>query len=140
MTDILIISLFVLMGGVLLLQLALFRKPQPVTPDFSDVRSKLEVILQSIQQTDHGTRDEFSRLRQEVGGQQQAFKLEVANSLSTARSATAEQIQQFRSAMDQRLDNFGQETNLKIDRLRQGVTDSGSLLQAHVGQELERVR
>lgn len=140
MIEMLLICLLVLVAAVVAFQVALLRRPVFTPPDFSELNSKLEIVLQSIQQLDRSTRDEFSRLRQEFAGQQQAFKLEIASSLNAGRSATSEQIQQFRLSIDQRLDSFGKETNQKIELLRQGVADSGGLLQTQVGQEMERLR
>ncbi len=151
MSEIVSVVLLVLLVGILMLDFALWRRPSPVPADLSDVHSKLAVLHQSVQQAERGTRDEFSRLRQELAGQNQAFKLEVAGSLkqmtdsllqqlSTSRSATGAQLDQFRLGIEQRLENFSVETNQKIDVLRKSVADSGGQLQTQVGQELERLR
>jgi DNA recombination protein RmuC len=151
MSEILLIVLLVLVAGILVLEFALWRRPSPIPVDLSDIHSGIDRLHQSLRQTEQGTRDEFSRLRQELAGQNQAFKLEVAGSLkllndllfqqlSTSRSATGAQLDQFRIGTEQRLDNFSVETNQKIDLLRKGVADSGSQLQNQVGQELERLR
>lgn len=151
MSEILLILLLVLVAGILALEFVLWLRPSPIPVDLADVHSKLELLHQSIQQTERGTRDEFSRLRQELAGQNQAFKLEVAGSLthlndsllqqiSASRSAMGGQLDQFRLGTEQRLDNFSKETNQKVDLLRGSVAESGGQLQTQVGQELERLR
>jgi DNA recombination protein RmuC len=129
MSEIVLGSLLVLAVIVLVTQIVLLRRPVAAPPDFSEIHSRLESILQSIQHADRGNREEFSRLRQEIGGQQQAFKLEIASSLNAANLS-----------IEQRLDTFGKDTNQKIELLRQGISESGGLLQTQVGHEMERLR
>ena len=134
-----------------MLLFALWGRPAPVPTDLSDVHSRLQLLQQAVEQSDRGTRDEFSRLRQELAGQNQAFKLEVAGSLkllndsllqqgNASRRATVEQLDQFRLTVEQRLDTLGTETNQKIEILRKGVAESGGHLQAQVSLELDRLR
>ena len=151
MSDPLSVVLAVVLAGILVLVFALWRRPSPVSIDLSEVQSRLQLLHQAVEQGDRGTRDEFSRLRQELAGQNQAFKLEVAGSLklmndsllqqgNASRRAIGEQLDQFRLGTEQRLDNFSTETNQKIELLRKGVADSGGQLQTQVSQELDRLR
>jgi len=140
MTEIGVLALLALTVVVVVMQIFLLRRPSPSPPDFSEVLTRLTVLYQSGEQADRGVREEFSRLRNEIAGQHQVFKLEVASSLNTGRTASAEYIQQFRIGTEQRLDHFGLETNQKIELLRHSVTDQGARLQTQVSQELERLR
>ncbi|MBM3788176.1 MAG: DNA recombination protein RmuC [Acidobacteria bacterium] len=118
MSEILLASLLLATTIVLVLQIVLLRRPVASPPDFSEMYSRTESVLQSIQNVERGSRDEFSRLRQEIAGQQQAFKLEVAGALNTLNLSLEQ----------------------KIELLRYGVVDSGGQLQTQVGQEMERLR
>lgn len=118
MSEILLVSVLFAIAVILAIQIVLLRRPIASPPDFSEIYSRVENVLQSIQNADRGNRDEFSRLRQEIGGQQQAFKLEVAGALNAL--------------------NLGLEQ--KIELLRHGVADSGGQMQTQVGQEMERLR
>lgn len=148
---ILLMFLLALAAGILALLFALWRRPTPNPVELSGIHSRLELLDRSLQQADRGTRDDFSRLRQELLSQNQAFKLEVASSLkllndsllqqlSTSNTAIGGQLDQFRLGTEQRLDNFSAETNQKTDLLRKSVADSAGQLQTQVGQELERLR
>jgi DNA recombination protein RmuC len=128
MVEILVPVVLVFIAGILFLQILLIRRPSPVRLDLFEVISRLELIQQSVQQADRGIRDEFSRMRQESIGQQQAFKLETASSLkhqndlllqqlAGARTATTEQIGEFRLGVEQRLEAIGSGTNQKIELL-----------------------
>jgi DNA recombination protein RmuC len=151
MSEPLLVVVTVLTVLILVLAIALWRRPLPIPADLSEVYSRFERLNQSFNQTERNTSDEFSRLRQELAGQNQAFKLEVAGSLklmsdsllqqlSASRSGIGEQLDQVRLGIEQRLDNFSTEANQKVDLLRKGVADSGGQLQTQVGQELERLR
>jgi hypothetical protein len=108
-------------------------------------------VHDALQQLDRNGKDDFSRLRQELAGQNQAFKLEVAASLkqlndsvlqqlNLSRSAALEQLDRLSIAIQHKLDSFSSEANQRIELLRKGVGDSAGYLQMQVGQELEKVR
>jgi DNA recombination protein RmuC len=115
------------------------------------IRSGLGRAYETLQQLDRNGKDDFSRLRLELAGQNQAFKLEIAASLkqlndsvlqqlNLSRTAMAEELDRLGIAVQQRLDTFSNEASQKIELLRKGVGDSGNHLQAQMGQELEKVR
>jgi DNA recombination protein RmuC len=117
----------------------------------ADLRADLQRANDAMQRLEGNAKDDFSRLRQELAGQNQAFKLEVAASLkqlndsvlqqlTLSRSSSAEHMDRLSVAIQLKLDSFSGEANQKIELLRKGVGDSGSHLQAQVGLELEKVR
>src|SRR5437868_4759970 len=68
------------------------------------LRTQLELLNQTIQQTDHHNGDEFSRLRQEFAGQNQALRLDVATSLKCLNDSLLRQVTALSTGIDQRID------------------------------------
>jgi DNA recombination protein RmuC len=151
MKEIVPIALVIVALLILIVQFALWRRPSLAPTELADIRSGLTRAHDILQQLDRNGKDDFSRLRQELAGQNQAFKLEIAASLKqlndsvlqqlgVSRSAASEQSDQLNGAIQRKLDSFSGEANQKIELLRKGVGDSASNLQMQVGQELEKVR
>jgi DNA recombination protein RmuC len=86
--------------------------------DLSPLHTRFDEFSRSLQLSEGGVRDEFSRLRQEQGGQ----------------------MDQFRRGLETRFDNFSAETSQKVELLRSSLADSGTRLQTQVSQELELLR
>jgi DNA recombination protein RmuC len=124
---------FVLLGivAIICLQLVSIRRSSapPAMPEISEIRSSVNKVQGTVELLERGGRDDSSRLRLELAGQNQAFKLEVATVLK-----------QTGESMSQKLDSFNSDANQKIDLLRTAISDSGIQLQTQVGTELERVR
>jgi DNA recombination protein RmuC len=124
----------------------------PLPPvDLSGFQTRLDLLNQTIQQTDHRNGDEFSRLRQELASQNQAQRLDVTGSLKSLNDSLLQQVtalgtgneqrlDQLRKSVEQRLDTFSTETNQKIEQLRNSLAESGSRLQIQVSQDLERLQ
>lgn len=151
MREIVLIILAIAALLILIVQFVLWRRPSIAPTDLVDIRSGLGRAHDALQQLDRNGKDDFSRLRQELAGQNQALKLEVAASLkqlndsvlqqlSLSRSAASEQLDRLSVAIQHKLDSFSSEANQKIELLRKGVGDSGNNLQVQVGQEIEKVR
>jgi DNA recombination protein RmuC len=123
----------VLLGtvAIIFLQLALMRRvTTPVTmPEVGEIRGGLARLQGNLELLERGGKEDFSRLRLELAGQNQAFKLEVAAALKQISDSTV-----------QKLDSFNSDANQKIELLRKAIGDSGVQLQTQVGTELERVR
>ncbi len=95
----------------------------------AEIRSSLAKVQGTVELLQSGGKDDFSRLRLELAGQNQAFKLEVAAALK-----------QISDSMQQKLDSFNSDSNQKIELLRKAIENSGIQLQTQVGAELEKVR
>ena len=98
-------------------------------PEIGELRASLARLQGAVESLERGGKDDFSRLRLELAGQNQAFKLEVANALK-----------QVGDSIIQKLDSFNSDANQKIELLRRSVGDSGVHLQTLVGAELEKLR
>ncbi len=117
--------------SIVVLQLVLMKQAKSVTlvHGLSEVRAAVTKLQGATELIERGGKDEFSRLRVELAGQNQAFKLEVAAAL-----------RQISDMMVQKLDSFNNDANQKIEMLRKAIADSGLQLQSQVSAELERVR
>lgn len=117
--------------AIILLQLAIMRRmASPVTtPEIGEIWSGLVKVQGTVELLERGGKEDFSRLRLELAGQNQALKLEVGTAL-----------RQISDSMLQKLNSFNEDTNQKIELLRRAIGDSGLQLQTQVSAELERVR
>ena len=113
------------------LQLLLMRRAgAPLAmPEIGEIRSSVTKVQGTVELLERGGKEDSSRLRLELAGQNQAFKLEVATSLK-----------QISESPSQKLDSFNSDANQKIELLRKAISESGVQLQTQVGTELERVR
>jgi DNA recombination protein RmuC len=98
-------------------------------PEIGELRASLARLQGAVESLERGGKEDFSRLRLELAGQNQAFKLEVANALK-----------QVGDSIIQKLDSFNSDANQKIELLRRSIGDSGVQLQTLVGAELEKLR
>jgi DNA recombination protein RmuC len=116
---------------IIVLQLAFNRRAGTpvVIPEVGEIRSLLAKVQGTVELLERGGKEDFSRLRLELAGQNQAFKLEVAAALK-----------QIGDSMQQKLDSFNSDGNQKIELLRKAIENSGVQLQTQVGAELEKVR
>jgi DNA recombination protein RmuC len=122
------------LAGILVIvgvQFAIMRRiGAPVAlPEIGELRSSLAKLQGAVECLERGGKDDFSRLRLELAGQNQAFKLEIAAALK-----------QVSDSMIRKLDSFNSDANQKIELLRRSIADSGVQLQTLVGSELEKVR
>ena len=153
MTETLLIVLVALAGIIVVVQLLLWRRQRDASSpvDLSGFQTRLDLLNQSIQQTDRGVRDEFSRSRQELISQSQALRLDITTSLKALNDSLLQQVtalatgneqglDQFRKSVEQRLETFRSETSQKIELLRTSLAESGNRLQTQVSQELETLR
>jgi len=117
--------------AIVILQVALMRRAGiPVAiPEVGEIRSGLAKVQGTVELLERGGKEDFSRLRLELAGQNQAFKLEVAAALK-----------QISDSIQQKLDSSNNDGNQKIELLRKAIADSGNQLQTQVAAELERVR
>ena len=122
-----LVGILVIVG----VQFAIMRRAAaPVAlPEIGELRASLARLQGAVESLERGGKDDFSRLRLELAGQNQAFKLEVANALK-----------QVGDSIIQKLDSFNSDANQKIELLRRSVGDSGVHLQTLVGAELEKLR
>ena len=121
MTDPLLIVVAILGAIIVVFQLLLWIRQGSLLKqqvDISPLHTRFDEFSRSLQLSEGGVRDEFSRLRQEQGGQ----------------------MDQFRRGLEGRFDNFSTETNQKVELLRTSLADSGTRLQTQVSQELELLR
>jgi DNA recombination protein RmuC len=121
MTEPLLIVVVVLGAIIIVFQLLLWLRQGTLLKqqvDLSPLHTRFDELSRTIQHSEGGVRDEFSRMRQEQGGQ----------------------MDQFRRALEGRFDNFSAETNQKVELLRTSLADSGTRLQKQVSQELELLR
>jgi len=120
-------------------------------PDLSPVQTQVELLHRIAEQTEHSLRDEFSRLRQELAGQTQAVRQEMAASFTLLKDSLLQQnavlgagndqrLDQFRQGVEQRLDAFSAGTSQQIELLRNSLGDSGGRLQTQVSQELVKLQ
>jgi DNA recombination protein RmuC len=127
------LPLLILFGLVIViaLQITHLRKAgAPVTvQEMGDVRSSLIKLQGAVEALERAAKDDFSRLRLELGGQNQAFKLEIAAALK-----------QISDQLIQRLDSANSDGNQKIELLRRSIAESGAQLQMQVSGELEKLR
>ena len=121
MTDPFLIVVAVLGAIIVVFQILLWLRQGGLLKhqvDISPLQARFDELRRSLQLSEGGIRDEFSRLRQEQGGQ----------------------MEQFRRGLEGRFDNFSAETNQKVELLRTSLADSGTRLQKQVSQELELLR
>ena len=121
MTDPLLIVVVVLGAIIIVFQLLLWLRQGSLLKqqvDIAPLHGRFDELSRSMQLSEGGVRDEFSRLRQEQGGQ----------------------MDQFRRGLEGRFDNFSAGTNQKVELLRTSLADSGTRLQTQVSQELELLR
>src|SRR5579862_3562390 len=113
------------------LQVLLVRRARTplAMPEIGEIRSSVSKVQATVELLERGGKEDSSRLRLELAGQNQAFKLEVASALK-----------QISESLSQKLDSFNSDANQKIELLRKAISESGVQLQTQVGTELERVR
>jgi DNA recombination protein RmuC len=118
-------------AAIVALQLVFLRRTRAplALPEIGEVRSSLAKMQGTVEFLERGGKEDFSRLRLELAGQNQAFKLEVAAALK-----------QISDSMQQKLDSFNSDANQKVELLRRSIGDSGVQLQSQVSGELEKVR
>lgn len=150
----LLVILLAMAGATVVLQLLLWRRQGPITAppaDLSPVQKELELLHGAVEQAEKGIRDEFSRLRQELAQQNQAFANDLTGSLKSLNDSLLQQIGLLAHGNDQRLDQlrhgvelrlnaFGTETNQKIELLRSSSAESDARLRGQVSQGLEALQ
>jgi DNA recombination protein RmuC len=127
-----IISGLILAGVIVIIILLLLSRrsgDSVLLPDIGEIRSGQARMQGSVDLLERGGKEDASRLRLELAGQNQAFKLEVATALKQISDSTL-----------QKLDSFNNDSNQKIELLRRAIGDSGLQLQTQVSTELEKVR
>jgi DNA recombination protein RmuC len=97
--------------------------------DYSPVLARFDLLDQLVQQSERSIREEFSRLRQEMTRQNQALQVDSATSIKSLSESLLRQLITLGTANDQR-----------FDLLRNSMAESGTRLQAKIGEELERLR
>ena len=70
---------------------------------------------------------------------QEQFDL-LGQSVQRSEKGIRDEFSPLRQEIGQRLDNFSNDTNQKVELLRTSVADSGNRLQAQLGEELDRLR
>jgi DNA recombination protein RmuC len=154
MTETLLIVLLALAAITVVGQILLWRRQSTVstpTVDFSGLENRLNLLNQSIQQTERGVADEFSRSRQELASQSQLLRLDITASLKSLSDSLLQQINalvagnehgldQFGQSVGQRLEAFSAETTQKLELLRASLAEAGNRLQTQQSQELESIR
>ena len=148
MSDAFLLVLVVLAFVIVVLQLAIFRKPGTASLE-QNLGQRLDLLQQALQQTGRGTGDEFSRLRQELAGQMQNLRLELSqtqkNQLDEIRGTVDSRLEQVRMTVDEKLQGtlearLGESFKLVSDRLEQVHKGLGEMqtLASGVG-DLKRV-
>jgi len=144
MSDAILPVLLVLALVIVLLQLALWKRPGN-----AKIEQRLDLLNQALQQTGRGTGDEFSRLRQELAGQIQALRLDLTvaqkTQLDEIRGSVEARLEQVRQTVDEKLQGtlearLGESFKLVSDRLEQVHKGLGEMqtLASGVG-DLKRV-
>jgi DNA recombination protein RmuC len=98
-------------------------------PELSEVRTGITKLQTTVEFLERTGKEDASRLRSDLAGQNQAFKLEIASALGQVSDSTR-----------QKLESFNSDANQKIELLRKSIAESGVQLQAQVSSELEKVR
>jgi DNA recombination protein RmuC len=120
-------------------------------PDLAPLETQVELLRRSVEQTERGIRDEFSRLRQELAGQGQALENDVTGSLKALNDSLLQQIgvlghgndqrfDQLRQGVEQRLNSFSTETNQKIELLRRSSAEAAGSWHAGLSQGLDQLQ
>ncbi len=148
MSEVVLLALLVFAIIVVLLQLAILKKPGSASLEKS-VEQRLDLLNQSLQQAGRGTGDEFSRLRQELAGQIQNLRLDLTlaqkTQLDEIRGTVESRLEQIRQTVDEKLQGtlearLGESFKLVSDRLEQVHKGLGEMqtLASGVG-DLKRV-
>ncbi len=146
--------LLTLTATTAVLQLLLWRRQARFTIpplDVSPLQTQLELVRRLVEQVEHGIRDEFSRLRQENLGQNQALGNSVTGSIKSLNDSLVQQISvlghgndqrfdQLRQGVEQRLNTFSTETNQKIELLRSSSAEAGARWNTQLSQGLDQVQ
>lgn len=132
MSDLLLaISLFFLVL-IFLLQVVLWRRllrSEAASRDLALLQPRLERLEELIHNSERSVRDEFSRLRQELTGQNETFS-----------AVSGQRLDLFRQALEGRFEHLSSATTQTVELLRNSLAASGGQLREQVGRELEALR
>lgn len=138
----------ILLEGLAILLLLLFRKPSRVGPSGNDSAPNVLVAIdQGLRKLERFVSDEVSRNRQEQSAQSQSLRSEVVTSLirigesvsTNVESLTRtndQKLELLRSGIEQRLDSFTTDSGRKVDGLSQSVSASFLKLEEAVSIKL----
>lgn len=154
MADLLPVLTLALLALVILFQFLQWKRLESVaglSSEVAQLRTRLELLDQLIQQTERGVRDEFSRLRLELAGQHESFgtgtnqKLELLrNSLAESGGRLQEQVSReletLRSGLTHTAKQSREETAAALKGVSESVVKSVSDLTAIQKTQLDEIR
>jgi DNA recombination protein RmuC len=126
---------FLVLLTVLILQIALWRKPSGLSVDLTRLDARTEAIERAQERTERGLREEIGRNREEVSATLKGFNDSVVNSITSIAAAqsaelarltdiTGQKLEQIRHTVDEQLQTtlekrLGESFKLVSERLEQ---------------------
>lgn len=130
---ILVVIVFGLLASVVVLAVALFRRPALLPPDFSPLAGRIDSVDRGVERTERSLRDEFARNRDTASTQANSLRLEVHRYMEVLGNAVGDQIATAGLAQVQQLERV----TLEMAATRRATEDRLEQIRRTVDEQLQ---